>query len=135
MKRIVMLVPLLLTPAGCSSLFPVPEATTGWSFQVGTPAVVHTAAIVQQTGGIVSAVPLAGGPIGALSATPARLAAEPCLSSSPLAPRASLAPAECDINDVCRRLDAVERRLSQPRAEELPPPRKLPAGPSTPGGE
>ena len=133
-----------LASAGCQ--VPTSHTTMGWRFEVGRPATLSTPAAVSQ-----GASNLALYPVGAVAAaSPARpsiLAAEtppacpdncqPCPPSGGLLRRpalASIAPAAppCDLNDVCNRLERLERRLgaSSPPGAQIPAvPRSLPPGP------
>jgi hypothetical protein len=117
MRRIaLLLIPLCLT--GCSSLNPFDPNKIGWNVSVGTPGVVATPVVVQPTSGSVAAMALGAGPLGAAAApTLAQLsAAGPCgpvAAPAPSLPMPRLAATSgCTLEDVCQKLDNIDRRIS-----------------------
>lgn len=126
---------LALCSVGCA----LPTTTTGWSFQVGKPATMASHAAIAQGPGTMALYPVASYPAAPPSrgASLAALAAEsgsclPCPSgvSSAGGSLAALAPS-CDLPEVCRRLERLERRLGGSPGLSTPPARPLPPGPAS----
>jgi len=117
---------------GCNvpGAFPGNCASTGWraGFEIGTPSVVGTTAIMQPG-------PTGSTPLPLAAAVPAQLAMTPPAEAVPLPitggrPRLGLRIAEpdpCDVAEMCRKLQLIERRLDD-LAVQLPMPRALPKG-------
>lgn len=96
---------------GCGS----PCATTGWRFEVGRPATMQAPAIVHQSSGPVGIAPVAtaAGRTG-LSYS---LDPEPVSSRGPTLAALS---SSCTLDDICRMLERIERRLAVPPSAPMP---------------
>jgi len=124
MRRLLCL--FVLAPVGCCS-----PCSTGWRFEVLKPPTLNGAALVNQGATPLGVAGLASGAVlhevAAIGPAPPAIAGRPLLA----APTPS-----CTLDDVCRRLEALEQRsLPGPRRELLPAPtpaRPMPRGEATP---
>jgi hypothetical protein len=127
-RCLLVLASLSLFAGGCAS----PCTSTGWSFQVGKPAVMTAPAAVAQGPASLALYPVGAAPAAPPARGMAMAADAPCLPPpSPLAGGGMLAATApgCDLNEICRRLERIERRLGGAPGVPTPQPRPLPPGP------
>jgi hypothetical protein len=134
MRYFFLVLPLALVPAGCA--LPGASTTTGWQFTVGKPSTVQSSALVQQLQGGVGVASVAALPLGGSAGAPITRATMPmamlgdCGPSSPTPPSGSAFAAlntgnPCTLDDLCRRLDRLDQKLTTALTakEPLPMPR------------
>jgi hypothetical protein len=134
-RRLLFALPLALLSLPACQL-PVPCSGIGWNFQVGRPATMMSPAAITQTNGPMSVAAVASLPVGPpspairASAVPAITYAE--FDQPPVPVRRSLPPPSCDLNEICARLERIERVCAHPTPAPLPAPLPLPKGPPGP---
>ncbi len=120
---------LVVFVSGCGLLNPY--KSTGWRFEVLCPPLVASPGVVSESGNALGVSSIGSVPI----AGPARPLAAAALPGPcdvpPMSPAAGpvlAARDPCNLDELCRRMAAVEQRMNAP--QQLPKP--MPMGPATP---
>lgn len=126
---------LSLLSAGCT----IPcHSTTGWSFQVGRPATMVAPAAIAQGPSNLAMYPVAAYPSSAPphGASMAAMPADCCptgggvsLRPGPGGPTLAAMGPHCDLDEICNRLERIERRMNGTPGT-LSMPRPMPSGPA-----
>jgi len=124
MTRLFCLALVAIPLSGCA--LPGSTATTGWSFSVGKPSTALTPAVLSQMPAAYATQGLGAGPLTApKAALPFAMAGDcgPGGSGGGGGPAfAAAAPrSDCTLDDVCRRLDSLERKINAATVKELLP--------------